>query len=98
MMREDQFPGFQATYRLLRKESIKFPPRDPNERMLMGTLGVDSPMFDFVEQISGQQVSTPTPGGSIAGNAQDRKRLQEQRELERQAKSLQQKDEIEDPD
>jgi hypothetical protein len=31
--------------------------RDPNERMLMSSLGVDSPMFDFVEQISGR----PTP-------------------------------------
>ena len=36
--------------------------RDPNERMLMGSLGVDSPMFDFVEQISGR----PTPMGGTA--------------------------------
>lgn len=61
MMREDQFPGFQSTYRLLRKEGIKFPARDPNERMLMGTLGVDSPMFDYVEQISGITTTKAPP-------------------------------------
>ncbi len=57
MMKEDHFPGFQLTYRMLRKEGVKFPMRDPNVRMLMSSLGVDSPMFDFVEQISGR----PTP-------------------------------------
>jgi len=31
--------------------------RDPNVRMLMSSLGVDSPMFDFVEQISGRPIS-----------------------------------------
>ena len=28
--------------------------RDPNERMLMSNLVKDSPMFDYVEQISGR--------------------------------------------
>lgn len=49
MMHEDKYPGFQQVYRLLRKEGVQFPPRDPNERILMGSLGVDSPMFDYVE-------------------------------------------------
>jgi hypothetical protein len=57
MMYEDKFPGFQLTYRLLRKEGIAFPNRDPNVRILMGSLGVDSPMFDFVEQINGRPVN-----------------------------------------
>lgn len=57
MMYEDKFPGFQLTYRLLRKEGIVFPNRDPNVRILMGSLGVDSPMFDFVEQIHGRPVN-----------------------------------------
>ncbi len=46
--------------------------RDPNERMLMGNLGVDSPMFDFVEQISGRP--TPMGGGSTIGVPQDKKK------------------------
>jgi hypothetical protein len=29
--------------------------RDPNERMLMGNLVKDSPMFDFVEQLAGRE-------------------------------------------
>ena len=49
MMHEAKFPGFQLTYRQLRKEGVKFPDRDANERMLMSSLGVDSPMFDYVE-------------------------------------------------
>jgi hypothetical protein len=57
MMYEDRYPGFQQVYRTLRKEGVSFPSRDPNERMLMSSLGVDSPMFDYVEQISGR----PTP-------------------------------------
>lgn len=36
-------------YRQLRKEGVQFPMRDPNERMLMGNLAKDSPMFDYVE-------------------------------------------------
>ncbi len=57
MMQEDNFKGFQDTYRLLRKEHMKFPERDPNVRMLMSSLGVDSPMFEYTEQIYGR----PTP-------------------------------------
>jgi hypothetical protein len=42
--------------------------RDPNMRMFMGTLGVDSPMFDYVEQIAGRPTPSQhnpkdTPGG-----------------------------------
>ena len=70
MMKEDQFPGFQHTYRLLRKEGIKFPMRDPNVRMLMSSLGVDSPMFDFVEQISGR----PTPLSAEPVTEKDKKK------------------------
>lgn len=31
--------------------------RDPNERILMGDLVADSPMYDYVEQISGKAPS-----------------------------------------
>lgn len=54
MMLEDEYPGFQIAYRQLRKEAVKFPMRDPNQRMLMSNLVQDSPMFDYVEQISGR--------------------------------------------
>jgi len=33
--------------------------RDPNERMLMSNLVKDSPMFDYVEEISGRKVKRP---------------------------------------
>jgi len=54
-MQEDQYPGFQKVYRQLRKEGVKFPMRDPNIRMFMSNMVKDSPMFDFVEQISGKE-------------------------------------------
>ena len=73
MMKEDQYPGFQHTYRQLRKENVKFPTRDPNERMLMSSLGVDSPMFDYVEQIAGKANPNVTPSSNTP---QDRVRRQ----------------------
>ena len=56
--------------------------RDANERMLMSSLGVDSPMFDYVEQIAGRANPNVTPG-----NTQDKARRQRQ-EIEKQAKKL----------
>jgi len=58
-MHEDEFPGFQRIYRQLRKENVNFPIRDPNERMLMSSLKIDSPMFEYVEQIAGRPVPKP---------------------------------------
>jgi len=56
MMYQDKFKGVHDAYRQLRMESVEFPERDPNERMMMENLkGIDSPMFDFVEQISGKE-------------------------------------------
>jgi hypothetical protein len=72
----------------LRKEGVKFPLRDPNVRMLMSSLVSDSPMFDFVEQISGR----PTPSTMTDKDKKKRQRL----DLERQAKNLQDKDDIEE--
>ena len=37
-------------------EGVKFPERDPNERLMMENLkGIDSPMFDFIEQTAGKE-------------------------------------------
>ena len=55
-MEEDAYPGFQKVYRLLRKESVPFPMRDPNIRMFMGNICQSSPMFDFVEESVGREV------------------------------------------
>ena len=60
MMEEDDFPGFMTIYRQLRKESVSFPPRDSNLRMLMENVCADSPMFDFVEQEAGREVRSQT--------------------------------------
>jgi hypothetical protein len=43
-------------YRLLRKEGVQFPVRDPNVRMLMENLAKDSPMYDYIEQLAGRPV------------------------------------------
>ena len=91
MMLEDKYPGFQQAYRLLRKEGVVFPPRDPNERILMGSLGVDSPMFDFVEQISGRPVGGVTPDGNTPGESKQERQRQE---LDKQAKRLHEQDEL----
>ncbi len=53
MMYEDTFPQFLAAYRLLRKEGVKFPERDPATRFMLSSMGLDSPMFDYLEQVSG---------------------------------------------
>jgi hypothetical protein len=45
--------------------------RDPNVRMLMGSLGAESPMFDYVEQMCGR--ATPA-GGSNLSNKQSREK------------------------
>ena len=88
-MREDGFPGFQLVYRQLRKEGVAFPVRDANERMLMGNLGVDSPMFDYVEELAGRTV-----GGEGVGT-KGGKRNKERGELDRRARELQEKDALE---
>lgn len=93
MMKEDQYPGFQQTYRLLRKENVKFPMRDPNERMLMSSLGVDSPMFDYVEQIAGRANPNVTAGNAQTGSDQVRRQRQV---LESQKKRLQERDELQE--
>lgn len=55
MMHQDQYAGVHEAYRQLRKEGVVFPDRDPNERLMMENLkGIDSPMFDFVEQTAGK--------------------------------------------
>ena len=56
MMQEDKYPGYQVIFRQLSKEEVKFPARDPNMRMYMEQFCKDSPMFDYVEQISGRPV------------------------------------------
>jgi hypothetical protein len=56
MMQEDKFPGYQLTFRQLSKEKVKFPPRDPNIRMLMEQFVKDSPMYEYVEQLCNKQI------------------------------------------
>jgi hypothetical protein len=56
MMHQDRFKGVHECYKLLRQEGVDFPDRDPNERLMMENLkGIDSPMFDFIEQTSGKE-------------------------------------------
>lgn len=56
MMHQDRFSGVHECYKQLRLERVEFPERDPNERLMMENLkGIDSPMFDFVEQTAGKE-------------------------------------------
>lgn len=49
MMMEDKYPTFMKVYRLLRKEGVNFPSRDPNERYLIQYEGIESPAFELAE-------------------------------------------------
>mmetsp|Transcript_10345 Transcript_10345/g.10300 ORF Transcript_10345/g.10300 Transcript_10345/m.10300 type:complete len:371 (+) Transcript_10345:411-1523(+) len=56
MMHEDTYPAFMKIYRELRKEGLKFPTRDPNERFMIKFEGDPSPAFelaDMEQQIKG---------------------------------------------
>ena len=60
MMEQDKYPDFHSNYRQLRSEGVKFPDRDPNERLMMeGISAVESPMFDFIEQKAGRVKPEP---------------------------------------
>lgn len=64
MMQEDKYPVFQAIYRDLRKEGVKFPPRDPNERYMIKYEGEASPAFELAEmEARGVSQSGVIPGG-----------------------------------
>ena len=49
MMQEDAYPAFMRAYRELRKEGLKFPPRDPNERFMIKFEGEPSPAFELAD-------------------------------------------------
>mmetsp|Transcript_4113 Transcript_4113/g.3974 ORF Transcript_4113/g.3974 Transcript_4113/m.3974 type:complete len:376 (-) Transcript_4113:7-1134(-) len=49
MMHEDTYPSFMKIYRELRKEGLKFPARDPNERFMIKFDGDPSPAFELAD-------------------------------------------------
>eukprot|EP01017_Pseudomicrothorax_dubius_P007728 TRINITY_DN1243_c0_g1_i3.p1 TRINITY_DN1243_c0_g1~~TRINITY_DN1243_c0_g1_i3.p1 ORF type:complete len:608 (-),score=191.45 TRINITY_DN1243_c0_g1_i3:175-1998(-) len=51
MMHEDEFHEIMECYRLLRKEGIKFPPRDKNEKFMIQFKGTTSPIFEYLENM-----------------------------------------------
>ena len=75
---------------MLRKEGVSFPPRDPNERLFMSSLGVDSPMFDYVEQISGRTVG----GGPTQKEGPTKKEDGKRQKLDLERKKLQENDDF----
>lgn len=59
----------------------------------MSSLGLDSPMFDYIEQISGRSTATgTTPGGKVD------KRQKEKQAIEREVKKLKDTNEFEQAD
>lgn len=60
----------------------------------MSSLGVDSPMFDYVEQIAGRTVGG-SHGSTTGGQGAKSKKQRERQDIERQAKKLKENDELE---
>lgn len=50
MMHEADFPHIMENYKLLRKEGIQFPERDPAEIHMINFSGVKSPIFCLLEE------------------------------------------------
>ncbi|EAS03672.2 VHS domain protein (macronuclear) [Tetrahymena thermophila SB210] len=50
MMHEGDYPNIMNNYKLLRKEGIKFPERDPNEMHMINFKGIKSPIFGLLEE------------------------------------------------
>eukprot|EP01022_Parablepharisma_sp_SALTPOND_P003845 TRINITY_DN115_c0_g2_i1.p1 TRINITY_DN115_c0_g2~~TRINITY_DN115_c0_g2_i1.p1 ORF type:complete len:416 (+),score=55.69 TRINITY_DN115_c0_g2_i1:339-1586(+) len=62
MMYEDKFPHFLSTYRTLRKEGVQFPPREASTRFMLSSMGLESPMFEYLEEVSySSKKGKPTP-------------------------------------
>lgn len=51
MMHEDKYPYFLSTYRDLRKEGVNFPSREVAARFMLSGMKIDSPMFDYLDEI-----------------------------------------------
>jgi len=49
MMHEDDFPFVMKSYRVLRKEGIKFPKREVNHKNMIQFDGITSPVFAAME-------------------------------------------------
>jgi hypothetical protein len=49
MMHEDEFKEIMEAYRQLRKEGIKFPEREKNEKYMIQFKGQQSPIFEYLE-------------------------------------------------
>ncbi len=52
MMHEDDYKNIMDNYKLLRKQGIKFPPRDVNEKFMIKFKGTQSPIFQVLEDVS----------------------------------------------
>lgn len=60
MMYEDDYPHFMSTYRNLRKQGVTFPPREVSNRHMISSMGLESPIFDHLEEINNQRVKPRT--------------------------------------
>jgi hypothetical protein len=49
MMHESEFREIIGSYKMLRKESVIFPQRDPNEAFMIKFTGTQSPIFQTME-------------------------------------------------
>jgi hypothetical protein len=75
MMQEDAYPAYMRIYRELRKDALKFPPRDPNERFMIKFEGEPSPAFELADMEQG------TVGSSSGVNEERKKSSSEVEEV-----------------
>ncbi len=89
MMYEDAYPHFLAAYRSLRKEGVQFPPREASTRFMLSSMGLSSPMFDYLEEVSHVPKGSSAAKRSPAAPApqpppkEDRAMLEAEREFKR---------------
>ena len=72
MMYEDAFPHFLTAYRALRKEGVKFPPRESSSRFMLSSMKLDSPMFDYLGE-----TKQSTPGSASKPNVSQQQNIEE---------------------
>lgn len=86
MMQEDAYPVYMRAYRELRKEGVKFPARDPNERFMIKFEGEPSPAFELADME--QTTVKPEPRAEVRRSAPSSQQEEEPKLLESDVNAL----------
>eukprot|EP00826_Nyctotherus_ovalis_P046345 TRINITY_DN5228_c0_g1_i1.p1 TRINITY_DN5228_c0_g1~~TRINITY_DN5228_c0_g1_i1.p1 ORF type:complete len:353 (+),score=85.16 TRINITY_DN5228_c0_g1_i1:525-1583(+) len=85
MMYEDEYPYFMSTYRELRKQGVNFPLRDSSSRFMLSSMGLESPVFDNLEDANHNNIKPRTVSVVIPRSVlhEDRERMHAEKEFKR---------------